>query len=138
VTAWSTQQLEALVTAKTLAAGTSFYWAMRLLDPKRRLAMYAIYAFCRDVDDIVDEPGDARAKLRGLDRWSLDIAMIYQSLPPVQPLAAALQPAIAAFDLPTSIATGWRPRSAACRSECSAISARIVWCSPIIRDGRCS
>jgi phytoene synthase len=102
MTQWSPKQLEVLVTARTLAAGTSFYWAMRLLDPRRRLAMYAIYAFCRDVDDIVDEPGDAHAKLRGLDRWAEDIALLYQSLAPTQPLAAALQPAIAAFDLPMS------------------------------------
>ena len=36
------------------AAGTSFYWAMRLLPRQRREGMYAIYAFCREVDDIAD------------------------------------------------------------------------------------
>ena len=36
------------------AAGTSFYWAMRLLPQHRRNAMYAVYAFCREVDDIAD------------------------------------------------------------------------------------
>ena len=40
------------------AAGTSFYRGMRVLPPDRRHAMYAIYAFCRIVDDIADEPGD--------------------------------------------------------------------------------
>ena len=40
------------------AAGTSFYRGMRVLSPDRRQAMYAIYAFCRIVDDIADEPGN--------------------------------------------------------------------------------
>ena len=39
------------------AAGTSFYRGMRVLPPDRRHAMYAIYAFCRMVDDIADEDG---------------------------------------------------------------------------------
>ena len=39
-------------------AGTSFYWAMRRLPENKRRAMYGIYAFCREVDDIADG-GDA-------------------------------------------------------------------------------
>ena len=42
------------------AAGTSFYWAMRLLPPDRRDGMYAVYAWCREVDDIAD--GDRRSR----------------------------------------------------------------------------
>ena len=45
------------VEAIVRAAGTSFYRGMRVLPPDRRHAMYAIYAFCRSVDDIADEPG---------------------------------------------------------------------------------
>ena len=37
-------------------AGTSFYWAMQILPEPKRNAMFAIYAFCRAVDDIADEP----------------------------------------------------------------------------------
>lgn len=92
--------LEALVTARTRAAGTSFFWAMRLLEPRRRLAMYAVYAFCREIDDIVDEPGSDEDKTRCLDVWAEDIALIYQSLEPRQDLAAALRPAISSFNLP--------------------------------------
>jgi squalene synthase HpnD len=94
------ERLETMVTEKTRAAGTSFYWAMRLLEPKRRLAMYAIYAFCRDVDDIVDEPGTETDKTRRLDLWAEDIALLYQSAAPRQDLAKALAPAIAAYGLP--------------------------------------
>ena len=43
------------VEAIVRAAGTSFYRGMRVLPPDRRHAMYAIYAFCRMVDDIADE-----------------------------------------------------------------------------------
>ncbi len=51
------------------AAGTSFYRGMRILPPDRRAAMYAIYAFCRLVDDIADEPAPIEEKRRGLDGW---------------------------------------------------------------------
>ncbi|MEQ9608866.1 MAG: squalene/phytoene synthase family protein, partial [Kiloniellaceae bacterium] len=54
------------VSALTRASGTSFYWGMRILPPARREAMFAIYAFCREVDDIADgslEPAGKRAAL---------------------------------------------------------------------------
>ena len=50
-------------------AGTSFYRGMRILPADRRAAMYAIYAFCRLVDDIADEPAPAEQKRRDLDAW---------------------------------------------------------------------
>jgi phytoene synthase len=51
------------------AAGTSFYRGMRILPPDRRAAMYAIYAFCRLVDDIADEPAPLDQKRRELAAW---------------------------------------------------------------------
>ena len=51
------------------AAGTSFYRGMRILPPDRRAAMYAIYAFCRLVDDIADEPAPIEEKRQGLAAW---------------------------------------------------------------------
>jgi len=59
-------------------AGTSFYRGMRVLPPDRRQAMYAIYAFCRIVDDIADEEGTLPDKLRGLAEWRTRIAGLYQ------------------------------------------------------------
>ena len=47
-------------------AGTSFYRGMRMLPRDRRTAMYAIYAFCRLVDDVADEPAPMADKLAGL------------------------------------------------------------------------
>jgi squalene synthase HpnD len=58
------------------AAGTSFYRGMRILPPDRRAAMYAIYAFCRLVDDIADEPAPIEEKRRGLAAWRDRIAAL--------------------------------------------------------------
>ena len=58
-------------------AGTSFHRGMKILPPDRRAAMYAIYAFCRIVDDVADEPGPLPEKLAGLDAWRARIAALY-------------------------------------------------------------
>ena len=50
------------------AAGTSFYWAMRLLPHDRRDGMYAVYAFCREVDDIADDTGPPERQAGGARR----------------------------------------------------------------------
>ncbi len=58
-------------------AGSSFYRGMRILPAERRSALYAIYAFCRLVDDIADEPADMAAKRRRLDEWRAAVAALY-------------------------------------------------------------
>jgi len=100
VSHYTPETLARMVTEKTKASGSSFYWAMRLLEPRRRLAMYAIYAFCRDVDDIVDEPGTDEDKARRLDLWEEDIRALYHGGKPSQPLAEALRTAILTYTLP--------------------------------------
>ncbi len=67
------QEVEALV----LRAGTSFYRGMKVLPADRRAAMYAIYAFCRIVDDVADEPGPLPDKIAGLAAWRARIAELY-------------------------------------------------------------
>ncbi len=67
-------EVEALVKA----AGTSFYQGMRVLPPDRRSAMYAVYAFCRLVDDVADEPAPIEAKRTGLTAWRDAIAAVYR------------------------------------------------------------
>ena len=82
------------VEAIVRAAGTSFYRGMRVLPPDRRHAMYAIYAFCRLVDDIADEDGAFAAKLPELAAWRERVAGLYhgQSDGPVtRVLVAAVQ-----------------------------------------------
>jgi squalene synthase HpnD len=75
------------------AAGTSFYHGMRVLPPDRRHAMYAIYAFCRIVDDIADEAGSLEEKRFALAAWRNNIAALYQGRaegPVTRVLAAAV------------------------------------------------
>jgi phytoene synthase len=69
------------ITRRVRAAGSSFFWAMRLLPAPRRHAMYALYAFCREVDDIAD--GDAAPSLKRalLSQWRSEIALLYCGRP---------------------------------------------------------
>ena len=62
-------------------AGTSFYWAMRLLPADRRDAMFAVYAFCREVDDIADGDLPEEDKRKGLAEWRAEIARIFEGEP---------------------------------------------------------
>ena len=66
------------IEARVRSAGTSFYQGMRMLPRDRRLAMYAIYAFCREVDDIVDQPAPPAEKQARLTAWRVRIADLYR------------------------------------------------------------
>ncbi|MBL6958975.1 MAG: presqualene diphosphate synthase HpnD [Rhodospirillales bacterium] len=79
-------------------SGTSFYWAMRLLPPEKRHAMYAVYAFCREVDDIVDDPGATPEKITRLDQWCLEIDNLFTGNPG-QPVTKALSEPLRKFGL---------------------------------------
>lgn len=83
------------------SSGTSFYWAMRLLPLEKRRAMFAVYAFCRDVDDIADEPAPAASKLARLQAWRMDINSVFRGMPRT-PLARALVDPVRAHDLQES------------------------------------
>ena len=64
------------------ASGSSFYTAMRIMPKAEREAMYAIYAFCRAVDDIADDGRGTRAERRtALDAWRTDIEALYADRP---------------------------------------------------------
>lgn len=82
------------------AAGSSFHWGMRILPTERRRAIYAVYAFCRTVDDIADEPGDPVMRQSLLDGWRAEIDRLYRGEQPDDPIARALLPAIQQFQLP--------------------------------------
>jgi len=82
-----------------LAAGTSFYWGMRLLPKPRRDAMFAIYGFCREVDDIADEPGEQAEKQAGLKEWRAEIERLYKDEAPKTVIGQELKIAIARFQM---------------------------------------
>lgn len=86
------------VTAVVRRSGTSFYWAMRLLPRRKREAMYAVYAFCREVDDIADDPGLQRDKLRRLADWRVEIERLYSGRP-TTPVSLALARPTATFGM---------------------------------------
>ncbi len=90
-------ELRDAIRRRVEAAGTSFYWAMRLLPAARREAMYAIYAFCREVDDIADDWPEAE-RARGLAAWRDEIAALYEGTPQ-HPVARALREPVARFAL---------------------------------------
>jgi phytoene synthase len=59
------------------ASGSSFYMAMRILPQAQRDAMFAIYSFCRQVDDIADAPGPRDGRRAELAAWRADIEALY-------------------------------------------------------------
>jgi presqualene diphosphate synthase len=75
-------ELREAIRHRVEAAGTSFYWAMRLLPADRRDGMYAVYAFCREVDDIADDLAmPATAKIAALAEWHGEIDALYAGRP---------------------------------------------------------
>ena len=77
--------LEAAATSAsygTAASGSSFYAAMRILPRPQREAMFQIYSFCRQVDDIADSDGPRPERLAALQQWRDDIEALYRGHPP--------------------------------------------------------
>jgi phytoene synthase len=63
------------------ASGTSFLQGMRLLPEERREGMYAVYAFCREIDDVADEPAPVAEKMARLREWRREIERLYEGKP---------------------------------------------------------
>ncbi len=80
-------------------SGSSFRLGMRVMPKAGRDAMYAIYAFCREVDDVADEPGETTDKLRQLAEWRVEIDRLYEGSPTVPTTKALLAP-VRDFALP--------------------------------------
>jgi presqualene diphosphate synthase len=68
----------------TSASGSSFYAAMRILPREQREAMFQIYSFCRQVDDIADSDGPRAERLAALQQWRDDIDALYLGRPPTR------------------------------------------------------
>jgi phytoene synthase len=85
--------------SRAAQSGSSFYYSFRLLPPERRRAITALYAFCREVDDVVDEvhdPAVARAKLAW---WRTEVGAVYDGAPQ-HPVAQALVAVVRSYRLP--------------------------------------
>ncbi|MCY4395643.1 MAG: presqualene diphosphate synthase HpnD [Rhodospirillaceae bacterium] len=74
------------------ASGTTFLAAMKILPEDRRTAMYAIYAFCREVDDIADAATPAAEKIGRLKNWRREVDRVYRGDPQIMTLRALVRP----------------------------------------------
>jgi 15-cis-phytoene synthase len=83
----------------TQKSGSSFTYAFRVLPSEKRRAIYALYSFCRVVDDCVDEPGGEGEA--GLRRWSAEVSRCYAGKPETE-LGRELAEALFQFPIPRS------------------------------------
>ena len=89
---------EDYVREKAAASGSSFYYAFLFLPPPRRAAITAFYAFCREVDDVVDEVHDLGVAAQKLAWWRQEVVQAYTGQPH-HPAMKALMPHVAAYDI---------------------------------------
>jgi len=83
---------------KAAASGSSFYYSFLFLPPERRRAITALYAFCREVDDTVDECTDESLARIKLAWWRTEVAAMYAGKP-THPVMQALQPHVVPYGL---------------------------------------
>ncbi len=84
---------------KAAQSGSSFYYSFMFLPAERRRAITALYAFCREVDDVVDECHDPALAQSTLEWWRQEVDRIYAGTP-THPVGQALQDVLGRFRLP--------------------------------------
>lgn len=89
---------EEYVQQKAAASGSSFYYAFLFLPRPRRAAITAFYAFCREVDDVVDEVGDAGVARTKLAWWRTEVGRAFAG-EPTHPVMRALMPCAAGYGI---------------------------------------
>jgi phytoene synthase len=81
---------------KTVQSGSSFYYSFLFLPHERRRAITALYAFCREVDDTVDNATDESLARIKLAWWRTEVSSMFKGTP-THPVTQAMQPHLAAF-----------------------------------------
>ena len=89
---------EQYVQEKAARSGSSFYYAFLFLPPRRRLAITAFYAFCREVDDVVDEATELSVAGAKLAWWQQEVAAAFGGAP-THPVMRALMPVTQEFGI---------------------------------------
>ena len=89
---------EQYVQDKTAQSGSSFYYAFLFLPPPRRAAITAFYAFCREVDDVVDEVSDPGVAATKLAWWRKEVVTAFDGQP-THPVMKAVMPHTAAYGI---------------------------------------
>jgi len=95
---YDAQSVDQFIRSRVKRSGSSFFWAMRLMSPQKRNAIYSVYAFCREVDDIADGNAKEFQKRNELSNWRIEIESIYQAKPNTL-LGHSLLPAINSYKL---------------------------------------
>ena len=85
-----------------MARDTNFYYSFLVLPASQRRAIVAVWDFCRAVDDAVDDPAEASPEAvgRALAFWRAEVARVFEGGQPESTQARAVQPLMAAFELP--------------------------------------
>jgi phytoene synthase len=83
---------------KAAQSGSSFYYSFLFLQPERRRAITALYAFCREIDDAVDEPSEPSAAQAALQWWRSEVARLFAGNPQ-HPVTRALAPWTAPYGI---------------------------------------
>jgi len=83
---------------KTVQSGSSFYYSFLFLPPERRRAITALYAFCREVDDTVDDATDASLARIKLAWWRTEVSTMVKGTP-THPVTQALKPHLDVYHL---------------------------------------
>lgn len=89
---------EQYVQDKAARSGSSFYYAFLFLPPPRRAAITAFYAFCREVDDVVDEVSDPSVAATKLAWWRNEVASAFDGRP-IHPVMKALMPHASTYEI---------------------------------------
>lgn len=84
---------------KAAQSGSSFYYSFMFLPSDKRRAITALYAFCREVDDVVDESSEENVARTTLAWWHTEVTAIYTGTPQ-HPVARALIPVVKQYNLP--------------------------------------
>jgi len=87
---------------RSAASGSSFYYSFLFLPPERRAAIMALYAFCREVDDVVDECHDPFVARTKLAWWRTEVAAMFEGKPS-HPVTQALAAKLPQFNLPQEL-----------------------------------
>lgn len=83
---------------KAIQSGSSFYYSFLFLPPERRRAITALYAYCREVDDVVDECTDPQLARVKLAWWRDEVGKLFDATPQ-HPVTRALRPAIGSYGI---------------------------------------
>ena len=83
---------------KAAASGSSFYYSFLFLPPERRRAITALYAYCREVDDVVDEMHDVGVAQAKLAWWAEEVTRLFAG-EPQHPVTRALAPHVVPFGI---------------------------------------